>query len=117
MDEARAVVLGMLEGVDPKAQVIETVRLPVDPTKTKRFETWADGLTAETRKLPGLQTHEWHRALGGDASEYFLYEVWDDREALRGLWNSEFLARYQGQLATEQLLVGPPDLKLFLRKT
>jgi len=115
MEGPKAGVLATLEKVDPSAELVETVRLPVNPAKTHRFEEWAAELAAETRKLPGLQTYEMHSALEGDAAVYFLYEVWEDRDALRRLWESDFLMKFQGQLQTEQLLVGEPDLGLFLR--
>ncbi len=48
----------------------------------------------------------------GPATRHIPYEVWDNREALRGVWESEFLRKFQSRLATEQLLVGPPDMRL-----
>ncbi len=116
MEDPKPAVLAVLEGVNPSVELVETVRLPVSPAKTERFEAWAAELAAETRKLPGVLTYELHRAIGADAAVYFLYEVWENRDALKGLWESDFLSKFQGQLQTEQLLVGEPDLGFFLRR-
>lgn len=117
IDEIRAQVSRMLEGLDQGAPIAAIVLFRVSPAREETFVQNLRTLTAETRKLPGLEIFTFHQARprgpgsGESPPEYLIYEEWKSVRHFRDQWDSEHLAHFQRGVG--ELVVAPPDLRFY----
>src|SRR5262249_38216207 len=118
IDQIRANVSQMLDGLDPQAPIGATVVFKVDKTKEETFVRNAGALEKATKKLLGciLFVYQKHQPYRGEpwettAVEYLIYEDWESVELFRTQWNSKHLKDFQYTVLN--LFVEPPDLTFY----
>lgn len=118
IDQIRANVSQMLDGLDPQAPIGATVVFKVDKAREETFVKNAGTLDQATRKLPGcnLFVYQKHQPYRGEpweahAVEYLIYEDWESAGLFRAQWDSEHLKQFQYTVL--ELLVEPPDLTFY----
>lgn len=115
LEELRAQVSEMLDGLEPDTPIAATVTFQVDPAKEGAFARHIDDLAEATRQLPGLNVFHFHRNKaiqpGSDGVEYLIYEDWQTRDEFRAQWDSAHLKKFQGVVF--DLIVAPPDLRFY----
>jgi quinol monooxygenase YgiN len=102
-------VLKMLSACKEDEQLVETVHLPVDPSKASEFTKLLDELMAAARKAPGLMEARMHTPSPW-SNEYLIYEVWGGPAGLRQWWEGQLLRKFHAALHERQLLTGMPGL-------
>jgi quinol monooxygenase YgiN len=119
IDEIRASVSKMLDGLDPQSPTSATVVFKVTKTGEQTFNENAVTLAEATRKLPGCivfqyQKHQPYQGEPGEdpqAVEYLIYEDWETVAQFRKQWDSEHLKKFQHSVF--DLLAAPPDLTFY----
>jgi len=102
-------VLKMLNACKEGEQLVETVHLPVDPSKASEFAKLLEELMAAMRKAPGPMEARTHTPSPW-SNEYLIYEVWGGSAGLRQWWEGQLLGKFQAALHERQLLTGMPSL-------
>src|SRR6266480_5049108 len=115
---AQAMVLQMLDTLNPKMPFTATVIFKVDKSKESAFKKNCDALTEATRKLPGIRTFSYHRQkpiqpeeARSDVVEYLIYQEWETVELFRTQFVSHHLMQFLGSVF--DLIVAPPDLRFY----
>lgn len=119
IDELRARVSQMLEGLDQEMPIAATVAFMVNKAKEENFIRNSDKLTDGTRRLPGCNIFAYHerRPVDGEtppddnAVEYLIYEDWETVRQFEKQWDSEHLQDFQYKVG--DLILGPPDLRWY----
>ncbi|MBC8029076.1 MAG: DUF1566 domain-containing protein [Pyrinomonadaceae bacterium] len=119
LDDIRASVSKMLDGLDPKSPISATVVFKVKKLEEETFNKNAGALAEATLKLPGVNVFQYEKHLpfegepgeNPDAVEYLIYEDWETVEQFRNQWDSKHLKAFQGSVF--ELLVEPPDLTFY----
>jgi quinol monooxygenase YgiN len=119
IEEIRANVNQMLDGLDRKSPISATVVFKVRKDREAEFKRNADALTRATLRLPGVtefgfKKHRPFRDEGPEdpnAVEYMIFENWQTVEQFRAQWNSEHLHAFQNGVF--ELLAGPPELTFY----
>jgi len=115
IDELRAQVEKMLDGLDQRLPISATVVFKVKKDKEDTFIRNAGILTDGTRKLPGCNVFAYHKRRTTDdpaaAPEFLIYEDWQTTKLFRSQWDSEHLKTFQYNLL--DLIADLPDLRWY----
>jgi quinol monooxygenase YgiN len=119
IDELRANVSQMLNGLDPKSPISATVVFKVKKEAEAIFKENASALAEATRKLPGCNifVYEKHQPYKGESEEkpktveYLIYEDWETVKQFRKQWDSSHLKHFQNSVFN--LTAAPPGLTFY----
>ena len=117
IDNLRAQVSQMLEGLDQNAPIAAIVLFKVNRAKEETFARNNETLAEATRRLPGVNVYAYHkrRQAPGEPPrpdpEYLIYEDWETVRQFRRQWESEHLKKFQYSVL--DFIVGPPDLRWY----
>jgi quinol monooxygenase YgiN len=115
--DPRPWVYQVLNSVKPRVKLVTTVGFKVDKKREKRFLELVNGFVVENRRAPGVIHFDLHSLLppSEDRGEYLLYEEFEDRDCVKGHWESDSLRIFQGKLQGEELITSLPDLRFYAR--
>ena len=117
IDELRARVSQMLEGLDQEMPIAATVAFTVKTAKEENFVRNSEKLTDGTRKLPGCNVFAYHERRPengsdyGDSVEYLIYEDWETVRQFTRQWDSDHLKDFQYKVS--DLIAAPPELRWY----
>ena len=119
IDNLRAQVSRMLDGLDQEMPIAATVLFNVNRAKEETFVRNNEVLAEATLKLPGVNVYAYHKRRQAEGEsrradpEYFIYEDWETVRQFRRQWDSDHLKKFQYSVL--DFIVGPPDLAHHLR--
>ena len=117
IDNLRAQVSRMLDGLDQEMPIAATVLFNVNRAKEETFVRNNEVLAEATLKLPGVNVYAYHKRRQAEGEsrradpEYFIYEDWESVRQFRRQWDSDHLKKFQYSVL--DFIVGPPDLRWY----